>query len=241
MKVPGALIHTLSQPVTDAGARRYARVTSGMLTATRDDRPMALVTTSWDNGHPYDLRLASLLSTYQVAGTFYVPSSYSKRPMMEDSQLRDLIGMNMEIGSHTDTHLVLTKLPPHEIWRELRESRERLKSRAASCFQTTEPSVPDVSCQKGRKDMLPCHTRSASRSTTLPTFHNGDEVSLSKGTYQGTLGVFLNLKDDDPTWADILERRASGTHKGNRTRHQDQCTPVVSFNTAKTRQRNPAR
>jgi hypothetical protein len=56
--------------------------------------------------------------------------------------------------------------------------------------------------------MLPCHTRSAPRSTTLPTFHNGDEVSLAKGTYQGTLGVFLNLKDDDPTWADILERNS---------------------------------
>jgi peptidoglycan/xylan/chitin deacetylase (PgdA/CDA1 family) len=114
-----------------------------MLPATRDDRPMALVTTSWDDGHPYDLRLASLLATYQIAGTFYVPSSYSKRPLMEDSQLRDLIGMNMEIGSHTDTHPVLTKLPPHEIWRELRESRERLEQRLGR-------AVPSFCYPKGK-------------------------------------------------------------------------------------------
>ena len=36
-------------------------------------------------------------------------------------------------------------------------------------------------------------------------FQKGDGVSVAKGTYQGTLVVFLNLKDD-PTWADVLER-----------------------------------
>ena len=37
------------------------------------------------------------------------------------------------------------------------------------------------------------------------TFHEGDEVVLALGTYQGTLGVFLRLKED-VNWADITER-----------------------------------
>lgn len=39
-------------------------------------------------------------------------------------------------------------------------------------------------------------------------FHEGDEVVLSEGTYQGTVGVFLRLRNDIK-WADIAERNGS--------------------------------
>jgi len=42
----------------------------------------------------------------------------------------------------------------------------------------------------------------------LPTFHEGDEVVLAYGSHQGTLGVFLRLKEDE-NWADITERNGS--------------------------------
>jgi hypothetical protein len=35
-------------------------------------------------------------------------------------------------------------------------------------------------------------------------FQKGEAVVLARGTYQGTGGVFLNLRAD-PTWADIEE------------------------------------
>jgi hypothetical protein len=35
-------------------------------------------------------------------------------------------------------------------------------------------------------------------------FLQGDEVYLAKGSYQGTVGIFLNLRND-PKWADIRE------------------------------------
>ena len=41
-----------------------------------------------------------------------------------------------------------------------------------------------------------------------PEFREGDEVVLAKGSYQGTLGVFVRLKEDD-NWADITERNGS--------------------------------
>ena len=39
-------------------------------------------------------------------------------------------------------------------------------------------------------------------------FREGDEVVLGKGTYEGTLGVFVRLKTD-VNWADITERNGS--------------------------------
>lgn len=39
----------------------------------------------------------------------------------------------------------------------------------------------------------------------LSRFNEGDEVVLVEGTYQGTLGVFVRLRDD-VGWADIAER-----------------------------------
>ena len=44
--------------------------------------------------------------------------------------------------------------------------------------------------------------------TVTPMFHEGDEVILLEGTYQGTLGVFLRLRDD-VRWADITERNGA--------------------------------
>jgi hypothetical protein len=41
-----------------------------------------------------------------------------------------------------------------------------------------------------------------------PQFRAGDEVVLADGTYQGTSGVFVRLKDD-VNWADITERSGS--------------------------------
>jgi hypothetical protein len=35
-------------------------------------------------------------------------------------------------------------------------------------------------------------------------FQEGEAVVLARGTYQGTHGVFLHLRDD-PNWADIEE------------------------------------
>jgi hypothetical protein len=39
---------------------------------------------------------------------------------------------------------------------------------------------------------------------SITPFHRGDEVVLAEGTYQGTMGVFVGLRDD-AGWADITE------------------------------------
>jgi hypothetical protein len=54
--------------------------------------------------------------------------------------------------------------------------------------------------------VLRFNTVQPSGSVAGPAFQKGDAVFLAKGSYEGTLGTFLNLKEDDPKWADILEQ-----------------------------------
>jgi peptidoglycan/xylan/chitin deacetylase (PgdA/CDA1 family) len=67
------------------------------------------VTTSWDDGHVLDLRLADLLSSHGLAATFYVaPRSVeiAEHLRLTDRQLREL-GGRFEIGGHTLHHVRL--------------------------------------------------------------------------------------------------------------------------------------
>lgn len=61
-------------------------------------------TTSWDDGHPLDLRIAELLARHGFAGTFYVPCRNSeRRPVLSTAELREL-SARFEVGSHTADH-----------------------------------------------------------------------------------------------------------------------------------------
>lgn len=44
--------------------------------------------------------------------------------------------------------------------------------------------------------------------TVGPVFREAEQVVLAEGTYQGTTGVFLRLRED-VNWADITERDGS--------------------------------
>lgn len=58
------------------------------------------------------------------------------------------------------------------------------------------------------------------------TFGEGDEVELAQGTYPGTLGVFLRLKED-ANWADIRERNGEiRSHPVKWLAHSARTTPI---------------
>jgi peptidoglycan-N-acetylglucosamine deacetylase len=92
-----------------------------------DANKTALVTTSWDDGHPLDLRVAELLATYSVKGTFYVPIHYAAIPRMTCQEIVELRRLGMEIGSHTMTHPLLHRLPDNAVLCELIESKKYLE------------------------------------------------------------------------------------------------------------------
>ena len=62
---------------------------------------LRIVTTSWDDGDPQDLRVAELLDSRGLKGTFYVPIiGYDGRRILEPAELRSLASGGFEIGAH---------------------------------------------------------------------------------------------------------------------------------------------
>jgi peptidoglycan-N-acetylglucosamine deacetylase len=89
--------------------------------------PSAFVTTSWDDGHPLDVRLAALLAKYGALGTFYVPVRYDQFSVMSGDQIQAVRSMGMEIGSHTLTHPKLTRLGRTDVLQELVRSKRHFE------------------------------------------------------------------------------------------------------------------
>lgn len=84
-----------------------------------------MITTSWDDGHPADLRLAELLSRYGIPATFYIPIRNDK-PVMTTSELRGLAA-DFEVGAHTVNHTILNEVPDTVARLEIVESKCRLE------------------------------------------------------------------------------------------------------------------
>ena len=67
--------------------------------------PQTIITTSWDDGNPSDMRLAEMLTRHGLTGTFYIPRKIDSG-LMEERQIREL-GQTFEIGAHTLNHVFL--------------------------------------------------------------------------------------------------------------------------------------
>src|SRR5476649_226616 len=88
-----------------------------------------LVTTSWDDGHKLDLKLARLLKKYEMPATFYIAPrnhEFSEENRLNDKDIID-ISKHFEIGSHTMSHQHLTKVSSEQADFELRESKRYLE------------------------------------------------------------------------------------------------------------------
>lgn len=92
-------------------------------------RDRVIVTTSWDDGHRLDLRLAELLDEYELPGTFYIaPYSQELAPLDRLSEAETArLSERFEIGAHTLTHPSLTSLPKATARHEIVDSRKYLE------------------------------------------------------------------------------------------------------------------
>ena len=97
--------------------------------APRNATPRCVVTTSWDDGHLFDLRLADLLASYDVAGTFYVAPhnvEFPSRALLNERGVHEL-SQFVEVGSHSVRHIRFTELSDAAVRTELRDSRDHLE------------------------------------------------------------------------------------------------------------------
>jgi peptidoglycan/xylan/chitin deacetylase (PgdA/CDA1 family) len=83
------------------------------------------ITTSWDDGHPLDLRLAELLHKYDLPATFYIPLD-NTLPLLTPSQVREL-SAEFEVGAHTVHHCDLMTVPDTVTRSEITDCKSALE------------------------------------------------------------------------------------------------------------------
>lgn len=86
-----------------------------------------IITTSWDDGHILDFKIADLLEKYGLRGTFYVSKNYFQENGLNNQEIIAL-SKKQEIGSHTINHPDLLKIPLAEAEQEIRESKKWLEN-----------------------------------------------------------------------------------------------------------------
>ena len=80
---------------------------------------MKVITTSWDDGHMADFRLAELLEKYNLQGTFYIPASNNEHEVMDEKSVVELSN-KFEIGGHTIHHTRINKASDDLFEKEIR-------------------------------------------------------------------------------------------------------------------------
>jgi peptidoglycan/xylan/chitin deacetylase (PgdA/CDA1 family) len=89
----------------------------------------AVLTTSWDDGHRCDVRLARMLKEHGLKATFYVAPEnheFAKEDLLSLPEIRDL-SRDFEIGAHSMTHRRLPTISEQEAAREIIESKAVLE------------------------------------------------------------------------------------------------------------------
>lgn len=90
---------------------------------------IAVLTTSWDDGHRCDVRLARMLKVHGLKATFYVApenQEFAKQDLLSLPEIRDL-SQDFEIGAHSMTHRRLPTISEQEAAREIIESKAVLE------------------------------------------------------------------------------------------------------------------
>jgi peptidoglycan-N-acetylglucosamine deacetylase len=89
------------------------------VTSAAPVRAPRIVTTSWDDGDRPDLKVAEILRSRGMPGTFYVPIKPYRQGLLDKAELRALSSEGFEIGGHGFSHKLLAGLPAKELAEEV--------------------------------------------------------------------------------------------------------------------------
>lgn len=111
-----------------------------------------IITTSWDDGHALDVKIAELLEKYNIKGTFYVPIRNSEHSVMNANTLKE-IAKKHEIGGHTVNHIYLDTLGNSDAKYEISECKTMLQNKLgkkveAFCYPGGKYSPRDINLVK---------------------------------------------------------------------------------------------
>jgi peptidoglycan/xylan/chitin deacetylase (PgdA/CDA1 family) len=87
-----------------------------------------IVTTSWDDGDPLDLKVAELLRARGLPGTIYFPfRGHHGRQTLSPDHVRSMVSEGFEVGGHGISHRVLPPLRSEAIAQEVGTCKNRLE------------------------------------------------------------------------------------------------------------------
>jgi len=85
------------------------------------------IVSSWDDGHPLDLKLSKILEKNEIPATFYIPIRNSEgKKVLDGQQIKDISEL-FDVGGHTYNHLDLTAMPIEEARKEITKGKEILE------------------------------------------------------------------------------------------------------------------
>ena len=85
-----------------------------------------IITTSWDDGSPSDIRLAELLIKYHIPATFYLPINNVERRCLGREEIISF-SRDFDIGCHTYHHIDLTSISIHKAQKEIMDGKQELE------------------------------------------------------------------------------------------------------------------
>src|SRR3989338_5958376 len=88
---------------------------------------MFYITSSWDDGHKLDLKLANILSNFGLKGTFYISKNYLGDDRLQGREIIE-ISKEHELGSHTVGHPDLVKIDLRQAIYEMSEGKKWLEN-----------------------------------------------------------------------------------------------------------------
>jgi peptidoglycan-N-acetylglucosamine deacetylase len=87
-----------------------------------------IVTTSWYDGNPKDLKVAGLLNARDLPGTFFIPlRGYLGTETLRNADLATLSAAGFEIGAHSVSHESLRRLSAEELNYEVSVCKHKLQ------------------------------------------------------------------------------------------------------------------
>ena len=154
------------------------------------------VTTSWDDGHELDFRVAGLLERYGLQGTFYIsPACREIDPASRLSAERAAqLGGRFELGGHTFSHPDLTAIPRDQAASEI--------ERGAAFLEEATGERPTSFCYPygkfGRDLARSLRGRGFTYARTVRLYETTAGDPLAAGTtihaYQHRLGLLRYLR-----------------------------------------------
>lgn len=124
----------------------YRTITLDEALRTTEDRPdeKRIVITFDDGFEDFYTQACPVLTRYGFTAAIFVVSGFageasttsSASRFMTWSQVREIRSLGMAIGSHTVSHPELWRLPQHELWHELKRSKEEIEDALGGSIQS---------------------------------------------------------------------------------------------------------